>query len=65
METRQQSSSEMIIPVPERLMLHFGKGHVSELNMLLRPSYTVTYVITDIRPMHTGDCTMCIRGGLF
>ena len=34
METRQQSSSEMIIPVLELLTLHFGKGHVSDLNIL-------------------------------
>ena len=33
-ETRQQSSSEMMIPVLELLTLHFGKGHVSELNIL-------------------------------
>ena len=33
-ETRQQSSFEMIIPVLELLTLHFGKGHVSELNIL-------------------------------
>ena len=33
-ETRQQSSSEMIIPVLELLTLHFGEGHVSELNIL-------------------------------
>ena len=33
-ETRQQSSSEMMIPVLELLALHFGKGHVSELNIL-------------------------------
>ena len=34
METRQQSLSEMMIPVLELLTLHFGKGHVSELNIL-------------------------------
>ena len=34
LETRQQSSSEMKIPVLELLTLHFGKGHVSELNIL-------------------------------
>ena len=33
-ETRQQSSSEMMISVLELLTLHFGKGHVSELNNL-------------------------------
>ena len=33
-ETRQQSSSEMMIPVLELLTFHFGKGHVSELNIL-------------------------------
>ena len=34
METRQRSSSEMMIPVLELLTLHFGNGHVSELNIL-------------------------------
>ena len=29
-----QSSSEMMIPVLELLTLYFGKGHVSELNIL-------------------------------
>ena len=35
-DTRQQSSSEMMITVLELLTLglHFGKGHVSELNIL-------------------------------
>ena len=33
-ETRQQSSSEMMIPVLEQLTLHFGKGHVSEVKIL-------------------------------
>ena len=33
-ETRQQSSSGMIIPVLELITLHFGKCHVSELNNL-------------------------------
>ncbi len=33
-ETRQQSTSEMMIPVLELLMLHFGKCYVSELNIL-------------------------------
>ena len=27
----------------------------ASVTMLLRPSYTLTYIITDIRPMHTGD----------
>ncbi len=34
METRQQSTSEMMIPVLELLTLHFGKCHVPELNIL-------------------------------
>ena len=33
--------------------------------MLLRPTYTLTYVITDNRPMHTGSSTMCVTGVLF
>ena len=33
METRQHSKSEMMIPVLE-LTIHFGKCHVSELNIL-------------------------------
>ena len=40
-ETRQQSSSEMIIPVSELLTLQFGKGHVSELNILINRPYNV------------------------
>ena len=39
METRQQSSSGMIIPVLELITLHFGKGHVSELNNLNNRPY--------------------------
>ena len=40
-ETRQQSSSEMIIPVFELLTVHFSKGHVSELNILNNRPYNV------------------------
>ena len=56
-ETRQQSSSGMIIPVLELITLHFGKGHVSELNNLNNRPYNAVYtrIITrDIR-LHGGQ----------
>ena len=40
-ETRQESSSEMMIPVLELLTLHFGKGHVSGLNIVNNNIYNV------------------------
>ena len=40
-ETRQQSSSEMIIPVLDLLTLHFSNGHVSELNILNNRPYNI------------------------
>ena len=35
METHQQKSSEVIIPVLEHGQLHFGSGRVSELNIMI------------------------------
>ena len=35
METQQQKSSELIIPVLEHGQLHFGSGRVSELNIMI------------------------------
>ena len=35
METHQQKSSEVIIPLLEHGQLHFGSGRVSELNIII------------------------------
>ena len=35
METDQQKSSEVIIPVLEHCRLHFGSGRVSDLNIMI------------------------------
>ncbi len=35
LETRQEKSSEVIIPVLEHGQLHFGSGRVSELNIAI------------------------------
>ena len=35
METHQQKTSELIIPVLEHGQLHFGSGRVSELNIMI------------------------------
>ena len=36
METHQQKSSEVIIPVLEQGKLHFASGRVSELNIMIK-----------------------------
>ena len=35
LETRQEKSSEVIIPVLEHVNLHFGSGRVSVLNIMI------------------------------
>ncbi len=36
LETRQEKSSEVIIPVLEHDKLHFGSGRVSVLNIMIK-----------------------------
>ena len=36
LETRQEKSSEVIIPVLEHGKLHFGSGRVSVLNIMIK-----------------------------
>ena len=38
LETHQEKSSEVIIPVLEHVRLHFGTGHVSVLKIMKDPN---------------------------